>query len=150
MQAPNRSSAVVVPPQGGRALAVIGQDVTIKLAGADTAGGAYIFEASTPPGTGVPPHIHEHEDEILHVLEGEYEITLDGRTHRAAAGAIANFPRGVAHGFRNAGGRPARALFTVLPAANFERFFEELSRLPPGAPPERIAEVFERYDLHLL
>ena len=134
----------------GRRLPVIGHEITVKLTAADTAGGAYVFEDVCPPGVGVPLHVHEREDEILTVLEGEYEIFLDGKTYTAHKGAVANFPRFVAHAFRNIGQQPARALFVVTPAESFARFFEELSALPPNAPPAMIAEVFARYGMAIL
>lgn len=143
---------IVLGATEGRQLAVIGHEITVKLTAADTGGSAYVFEDVCPPGAGVPPHIHSREDEILTVLEGEYEIFLDGKTYTAAPGAVANFPRSVAHAFRNLSTQPARALFVVTPAESFAKFFEELSALPPNAPPDpqRVAEIFARYGMTVL
>ena len=142
--------AMLLAAAEGRRLPIIGHEITVKLTAADTAGGAYVFEDACPPGAGVPPHVHQREDEILTVLEGEYEIFLDGKTHTARQGAVANFPRFVAHAFRNVSNRPARALFVVTPAESFARFFEELSALPADAAPATIAEVFARYSMAVL
>ena len=118
----------------------------------ETGGDFYVFEALTPPGVGVPPHVHQHEDEILQVIEGEFEIFLDGKTHNATQGAVINFPRFIPHGFSNIGKKPGRTLFTVIPAANFGKFFEELSALPADEPPDmaKVAEIFQRYDIEIL
>lgn len=136
----------------GRHLNIIGHDVTVKLTDAETAGAAYVFEDVCPPGAGVPPHVHHREDEILTVLEGEYEVFLDGKTFTATPGAVANFPRFVPHGFRNTSRRPARALFVVTPAESFAKFFEELSALPSHVPPDpaEVAEIFGRYGMEIL
>lgn len=143
---------IFLPPAQGRRLSVIGHHITVKLTCAETAGSAYVFEDFCPPGIGVPPHVHRNEDEIVTVLEGEFEIFLGGQTYAAAAGAVVNFPRGVPHAFHNRGSRPARALFTVTPAESFEQFFEELSALPPAVPPDpaHIAAIFGRYGMEIL
>jgi quercetin dioxygenase-like cupin family protein len=146
----NTRKAMLLGATEGRRLPIIGHEITVKLAANDTAGGAYVFEDACPPGIGVPPHVHEREDEILTVLEGEYEIFLDGKTYTAQKGAVANFPRFVAHAFKNVGNRPARALFVVTPAESFAQFFEELSALPPNAPTVLICEVFARYGMAIL
>ncbi|CAM5228633.1 cupin domain-containing protein [Streptomyces aurantiogriseus] len=43
------------------------------------------WRGEIPPGTKAPAHTVNRE-EILHVLIGELEVTLDGRTERIAAG----------------------------------------------------------------
>lgn len=136
----------------GRLLKIIGHDITVKLTDLETGGGAYVFEDVCPPGVCVPPHVHRREDEILTVLEGEYEVFLDGKTFVATQGAIANFPRFVPHGFRNTSRGPARALFVVTPAESFAKFFQELSALPSDVPPDpvQVAEIFKRYGMEIL
>ena len=141
----------VVPPGAGRRLLVIGHDITVKLDAADTGGDAFIFEASTPPGLGVPPHVHEREDEYLDVLEGTYEVFLGGETHRVGAGSVLHFPRRVPHGFTNAGVTTGRILFTVAPGARFARFFDDLAALPPGPPDfAKVTAIFAGYDMTIL
>lgn len=89
---------------------------------------------------------------MIRIIEGEYEIFLDGKTYKAAAGAVVNFPRSVVHGFRNISDKPARALFITTPGENFERFFQELSSIAPRVPTDmaKIAEVFSRYGLSIV
>jgi mannose-6-phosphate isomerase-like protein (cupin superfamily) len=136
----------------GRHLNVIGHEIRVKLTDAETAGDAFVFEDVCPPAIGVPPHVHQREDEILIVLEGEYEVFLDGRRFVATKGAVANFPRFVPHGFRNTGQEPARALFVVTPGHSFAKFFDELSSLPSNVPPDpaKVAEIFGRYGMEIL
>ncbi|MFZ9913872.1 MAG: cupin domain-containing protein [Phycisphaerales bacterium] len=148
MSNPNIQPAVLKPDEG-RKIVVLGQEITVKLTGSETGGEFYLFENIVPPGARVPPHVHQREDEILQILEGELEVTLDGRTTRAPAGSIAYFPRNIAHGFGNTGTVPAKGRFLVSPASNFEKFFAELSALPAHQPPDmrKVAEIFERYGL---
>lgn len=150
--ASQKRTPIVVPATEGRRLLVLGNEIEIKLGTSETAGLAFVFECVTPPGTGVPPHVHQHEDEIIRIIEGEYEMFLDGKTYKATDGAVINFPRSIVHAFRNSGNRPGRALFMVTPGENFEKFFEELSALPPSVPPDmaKIADIFNRYGLPIV
>jgi len=143
--------AAIVEPLAGRQLNILGTTVTLKATSAVSGGDHYLFHTLVPPGLGVPPHTHEREDEVMTVLEGEFEIMLDGQTQKATAGTVAYFPRHVAHGFRNRGKTPARNLVFVSPGGNFEAFFEELSRLPTDGAPEmsQVIEIFNRYAIRL-
>ena len=142
----------IIPAGGGRKMLVIGNEIEVKLSSEETGGALFVFENTTPAGDGVPPHIHSREDEVIHVIEGEYEIFLDGKMETAGAGALVNFPRNVVHGFRNIGNSPARALFIVTPGENFESFFNELSLLSSGGVPEmrKVAEIFDKYGLPIV
>jgi len=143
---------MVVQPPDGRKITVLGMEFSIMLNTSETGGAYYVFEGVTAPGDGVPPHIHSREDEIVEVLDGELEVVLGGKTFKATTGAIAFFPRNIVHGFSNPGKLPAKVRFVVSPGANFEKFFEELSALPPSQPPDmtKVMEVFERYGLPIV
>jgi quercetin dioxygenase-like cupin family protein len=143
---------MVVPANGGRKMFVLGNEVQLKISSSESGRDLYVFEALTPPGAVIPPHVHRHEDEFIHVIEGEYEIFLDGRTYVAGPGAVINFPRLIPHGFGNISKKQTRAMFTVVPGANFEKFFEELCALPADEPPNmtKVTEIFNRYDIEIL
>jgi quercetin dioxygenase-like cupin family protein len=135
----------------GRTLNVLGHAATLKLTCADSKGDYYTFELVSPPGAGVPPHVHSREDEIMHVVQGECEIRLGRETWTATAGATVHLPRGVPHGFQNVSASPAKTLWTIVPGASFEPFFDELAALPSGPPdPERIAAIFGKYGMELV
>ena len=40
--------------------------------------GCFIFETLDPPGSFVPPHIHPTQDEFIYMLEGTFDLYLDG------------------------------------------------------------------------
>ena len=67
---------MTVPPSGGRKILVFGHEITLKLSCRETDGEYFIFEDVTPPGVGVPLHMHRHEDEFVCVLDGEFEFQL--------------------------------------------------------------------------
>ena len=50
-------------------------------------------------GAELPEHAHPHE-QVSHVLEGEFEMTIDGRTERLEPGAVAIVPPNVTHSGR--------------------------------------------------
>jgi len=38
----------------------------------------FAFETLDPPGTFVPPHIHPTQDEFISMLDGTFDLYLDG------------------------------------------------------------------------
>lgn len=70
---------IVLKNEGNR-LNVIGDHQQIKLSGKDTNEQYVFIVQDNPPGTQLPPHIHEKEDEVYNILEGEVEFTADGKT----------------------------------------------------------------------
>ena len=67
-------------------------------------------------------HLHRNEDEILHVLEGDFRFWCGDWVRNAGAGATVVLPRGVPHAFRNVGAAPGRMLEVAAPGG-FEGFF---------------------------
>ena len=53
---------------GGRKILVLGHEITLKLTCRETGGEYFVFEAVTPPGVGMPLHVHRQEDEFFRVL----------------------------------------------------------------------------------
>lgn len=146
----SRQACVVVASDGLR-FDVLGHAITVKLAGAETTGESYCFEVVTPAGHGIPPHVHEREDEVIYVLEGEYGILLGEQRYTASAGATLYFPRRIPHAFQNIGATPGKTLWLVTPGTSFEAFFNELSALPAGPPDlARVAAIFATYGMQIL
>lgn len=50
-------------------------------------------------GSSIPLHSHLHE-QVAHVLEGEFELTVDGETRLLKPGVVAVIPPHVQHGGR--------------------------------------------------
>ena len=129
-----------LPPGDGRRLSVIGDNVLVRLAGADTGGAFALVEQTNPPGVGIPPHVHANEDELFEVLEGGMTFTVGGETFEAGPGAAVFLPRNVPHSFTATGPGVTRTHVMAFPAG-IERMFEELAALPAG-PPD-LAKAFE-------
>jgi transcriptional regulator with XRE-family HTH domain len=66
------------------------------------------------PGGGSEAIVHAGE-EIGYVLEGEIELVIDGRKHRAEAGASFHFRSELPHSYRNVGAKIARVLWISTP-----------------------------------
>lgn len=143
--------AYVVLPGAGNQMNELGHTAVEKISSADTGGAYYAFEVISPPGLGIPPHVHSREDEVIYVIEGDYEIFLSGKVFRAGPGSVLNFARGTAHGFQNVGATPGRTLWVVTPGASFEQFFHELAQVPPGPPDfTMITALFGKYGMEVL
>jgi len=143
--------AYVVQPGAGKQMNELGHTAIEKICSADTGGTRYVFEVLSPPGLGIPPHVHSHEDEVICVIEGEFEVFLGGQVFRAGAGSVLNFARGTPHGFQNVGSTPGRTMWIVTPGASFEDFFHELAHMPPGPPDfPKIAALFGKYGMEVL
>ena len=143
--------AAVIAPGEGTPFTVIGHQVAVKIASADTESGAYTFELTSPPGAGVPPHVHQHEDEMIYIVSGECDAIIGDTTTRVGAGAVLDFARGTPHAIFNVGADPLVSVWTVTPGANFNAFFNELSELPEGPPdPAVLVPLFGRYGMTIL
>jgi quercetin dioxygenase-like cupin family protein len=141
-----------VPAGAGPVFRVIGGDlVTVKAAAEDTGDSFTVFETTVPPQGGPPPHVHHREDESFYVLEGTLTFMVGDQTIHAGPGTFLWAPRDIPHGFRNTGATEAKMLIIIRPAG-FERFIEELSRLPVDGPPDfaGMAALAGKYGLEFL
>jgi quercetin dioxygenase-like cupin family protein len=109
---------------------ILGHTYLLKAESED----CFIFETLDPPGTFVPPHIHPTQDEFIYMLEGTFDLYLDGAWTKASRGDLVRMPRGLPHGYYNRQTVPARALFSVSPARRLRELFDQLHNL--GDPEE--------------
>jgi quercetin dioxygenase-like cupin family protein len=116
----------VIPGEGTRSLWVLGELVTYKITRYQTGGAYSLFEVTTQPGAGPPPHVQHREDEAFYVLEGEYQFLVEGRTIYAGAGSLIYIPKGNLHAHNNVGRGIGRMLVSQTPGGLHERFFEEI------------------------
>ncbi|MBX6372628.1 MAG: cupin domain-containing protein [Acetobacteraceae bacterium] len=141
MSAPKMTAGVTRAGEGegGVVWSILGQ--TYKpVAHSET---CFAFDTLFPPGTFVPPHIHPTQDEFIRVLEGQFELFLDGQTLTAGAGDLIRMPMGLAHGIFNKSGQNVRALFWVSPARDLYRLFTRIHNVPDPNEVVRIAKEHE-------
>ena len=148
---PTNQKATVASAGEGKKFNVLGHSITAILAKKNTEGNYYVFECITPPGQGIPPHVHDREDELIYVVDGEFGIMLGGKNFVAKAGDEIYFPKHVPHAFQNIGSKAGKTLWTVVPGGNFEEFFDQLGALPAGEPDlKKVAEIFTMYGMKIL
>ena len=140
----------IVRNSEGKVVNVIGDRQTFKLTGKDTNGLFTLIEEENEPGTGIPPHVHENEDEVFKVLEGEMELTVGDTTTILKAGDLAFGPRGIPHSWKIVGNSKAKVILSVFPSG-IEDMFEELGALPPGPPDfPKVVEICGRYGVRFI
>ncbi len=103
---------------------------------------------------------------FIYMLEGIFDLYLDGSWTQAKAGDLVRMPKGLPHAYYNKQEKPARALFSVTPARRLRELFDQLHNLsdpdevvrrskvcevdflPPGSVPGALQtpeNAFERY-----
>ena len=86
-----------------------------------------------PPGATPPlPHVHPSQTESFRVVEGPFELMIDGDWRTLEDGEEASVPPGVLHTFRNKSGETRIVHSIHSPAGRFEDFIEQLCRLLPA------------------
>ncbi len=92
--------------------------------------GAYVeMEFVLPSGcVPPPPHVHPHQVEEYEVLEGSFEVVIDGAWSTLASGESASVPQGALHTFKNSSGAVVRVRNRHRPAMRFEEFIERTSQ----------------------
>lgn len=140
----------IIRKNEGKSINVIGDLQTFKLTGKDTNNQFTLIEENNVPGTMIPPHVHDNEDEVFTVLEGQMEITVGDQTTILNPGDIGFGPRGVPHSWKIVGEQKARVLLSVFPSG-IEIMFEELSELPAGPPDlSKVAEICGKYGIRFV
>jgi mannose-6-phosphate isomerase-like protein (cupin superfamily) len=93
-------------------------------------GGEYVeMEWTFPPGAFAPPaHRHPTQVEEYEVLEGAFEVMVDGEWRRLAAGESAQVPVDADHTFRTIPGQTVRVRNFHRPGSRFDEFIEKQHR----------------------
>jgi quercetin dioxygenase-like cupin family protein len=105
-----------------------GSRYIVRQPTADSDGAVVEMEFVLPHGcVPPPPHIHPQQVERYEVLEGSFEVVLDGRWRELHPGDSASVPVGALHTFRNRSGATVRVRNWHEPAMRFEEFIERTS-----------------------
>lgn len=91
-------------------------------------GGEYVEMEFVLPARCVPPppHIHRQQVEDYEVLEGSFDVTVDGEWRTLEPGESASVPIGALHTFRNRSGATVRVRNRHTPALRFEDFLQRV------------------------
>jgi quercetin dioxygenase-like cupin family protein len=107
--------------------------VTIRVSTSDGPDGFSVLEHRMPYGSSPPFHLHRTEDELFHILEGDYRLKVQDQERLVGPGTIVLAPKGVPHTYRVESAQGGRCL-TVTVRGDFERFVRAISR--PAERPE--------------
>jgi len=134
----------------GKQISVLGDNQTFKLTGKDTNGLFTLIEQSNEPGFAVPLHVHDFEDEVFKILQGEVEFIVGNKTKILKEGDTIFLPRKIPHGFKNVGSKKAKVILNIFPSG-LENMFIELDKLPPGQPDfEKVEKICGKYGVRFV
>lgn len=100
---------------------------------------AFSWHATFPPGTFVPPHLHAAQDEFIYMLEGHFELLLDGREIKAGPGDLIRLPMGLPHGIFNKTDQSVKCFFWVAPTRRLYDLFWAIHSMAEQNPAEVVA-----------
>jgi mannose-6-phosphate isomerase-like protein (cupin superfamily) len=101
--------------------------VIVRLSHEHGTDGIAILESLAPHGDAPPLHVHYHEDEAFHVLDGELQLRVGEEQLSIGAGETLLAPRGIPHTYRVTSPQGARWLI-ITAGGDFERFVRAMSR----------------------
>ena len=135
--------AYTVDAEGGERLTFGGGTVLIKAANP-----ALTVWEELAPLLDTPLHVHEHEDEMFHILEGEHVFECGGDRFDVGPGDFLKLPRGVPHAHRRTVAGAGRLLVMTCPGG-FDGFFRMLADAHRAGTlgPETYAEASRRYGI---
>jgi quercetin dioxygenase-like cupin family protein len=115
--------------------------VTVRVRHDEGEDGISVLESLARHGQSPPLHVHQTEDEIFHVLEGELRVRAGDTESSIGAGETILAPKGVRHTYRVESPEGARWL-VITRRGDFERFVRAVSRpaeqpqlpMPEGPP----------------
>jgi mannose-6-phosphate isomerase-like protein (cupin superfamily) len=110
---------------GDRFEMIDGSIYEVTKSTADTGGERVEMDFILPPGTyAPPPHVHHGLVEEYEVIEGSFDVMVDGEWRTLGPGESASVPEGALHTFKNRSGDVVRVHNVHRPAARFEEYIE--------------------------
>jgi quercetin dioxygenase-like cupin family protein len=100
---------------------------------------SFSWHATCPPGTFVPPHIHPTQEEFIYMLEGRFDLVLDGHEYVATSGDLIRLPMNLPHGIFNKTDQAVKCFFWVAPTRKLYDLFWAIHSMKEQSPPEVVA-----------
>ncbi len=88
-----------LPPGAGEPFWFLGGQARILVPGAATNRAVSVLEFDDPKGQAPPLHVHDGEDEVWVVLDGEISFFVGDARYDLQGGQVAYGPRGVPHSY---------------------------------------------------
>src|SRR5215208_656637 len=110
---------------GDRFEMVDGSVYEVLKTAADTDGTYVEMVFHQPPGAvPPPPHVHSELVEQYEVLEGRFDVMVDGVWSTLGPGQSASVPQGALHTFKNRSGSMVRVRNIHRPGGRFDQYIE--------------------------
>ncbi|KAF1033647.1 MAG: Quercetin 2,3-dioxygenase [Pseudomonas sp.] len=140
---------LVVTPEDATPVKPFGLDMRVMLSTEASGGTTSIIMATHNPGEGPPDHLHLSQEEFIFIVDGTYDIRIDGTQYTAGAGTLLFIPRGTVHSFKNVGTTPARMLDWSLPGGQ-DHYFKAIDALAgeSGFDRAKAVEISREHDTH--
>ncbi|GAB7524561.1 hypothetical protein PBS_35480 [Paraburkholderia sp. 2C] len=151
MTAENSLKPLVVTAAEAIAIKPFGLDMQIMLTTEQGGGALSIILVSHRPGEGPPDHLHRSQEECIFIVDGTYEVAIDGATRVVGGGTLLFIPRGVTHRFKNIGTTVGHMLDWSLPGGQ-DKYFKAISDLMAIGQFGTLAakELSARFDTHFM
>jgi quercetin dioxygenase-like cupin family protein len=94
---------LITEPEQVPAIKPFNMQMKVLLTTEDTAGAVSVIMAWHKPGEGPPDHVHFDQEETFFIVDGRYELTIDGQTSIDGPGTLVFIPRNIVHSFKNVG-----------------------------------------------
>ncbi len=132
---------VVRRADGERRYLADGRFMLLKVGPAAT-GASYLFMGyeDLPPGTAIPEHTHEVDEEVLIVHRGRVEVVFSNDSAEASVGDVVFLPPRTHVHVRTLGSDTA-SIFFVFPRGSVERCFEFVGRGEGETTPRRLTRA---------
>lgn len=141
-----RTVHVIEPENIPTSVNVVGEAITI-LAGGDLSKPFEMHIQEGVQGGGPPPHFHPW-DEAFYVIDGQVEVTVEGRSTTVSRGGYVHIPGGAIHAYKNISA--TAKMIGVVSDPRGGQFFAAMDRLKVPEDLSRIVEVAERYGVTFL
>ncbi|KPU58504.1 cupin domain protein [Pseudomonas fluorescens] len=125
---------------------VVGETITV-LAGGDLSKPFEMHIQKGIQGGGPPPHFHPW-DEAFYVVEGQVEVTVEGKVTTVLAGGYVHIPSGSIHAYKNVS--PTATMIGVVSDPRGGQFFTALDQLKVPEDLPRILQIAESFGVTFL
>jgi quercetin dioxygenase-like cupin family protein len=141
-----RAVHVIESEQTPEPVNVVGESITI-LAGGDLTKPFEMHVQEGVLGGGPPPHFHPW-DEAFYVIDGQVEVTVEGKSTTISSGGYVHIPGGAIHAYKNISA--TAKMIGVVSDPRGGRFFTAMDQLRVPEDMPRILEIAEAHGVRFL
>lgn len=110
----------------GEIIEMPGIKMLVKINSQESGGKLSMIEQDVEPGSGSLLHICNHEDKVIHVLDGEFEVYVNGEIIEPDLNGTIFIRKGLPHYYRNVGCDAGKIMVIITPGGH-ENFLRDLS-----------------------